>query len=174
MKKCRECRDKLVVGGNWTPGAARHQNYRCQECAARAGRTYRKANKKRRIATGKAWYKANKKHRTAWRETNKEHIAIATRAWRKANPDKIRAACRRRRALHANAEGSFTDKEFWVLCWRYGCRCLQCGHIFPLSELTRDHVIPMSRGGSDWISNIQPLCLKCNDSKGTKSTDYRR
>lgn len=36
-------------------------------------------------------------------------------------------------------------------------------------ELTEDHRIPLSRGGTDWIANIVPCCLSCNCSKGNKT-----
>jgi 5-methylcytosine-specific restriction endonuclease McrA len=49
---------------------------------------------------------------------------------------------------------------------------LRCGRIFPLGSLTEDHIIPLSRGGSDCIENIQPLCGSCNDKKGTKIRNY--
>lgn len=48
---------------------------------------------------------------------------------------------------------------------------LKCG-IF-LSALTPDHVVPLSRGGTNYIDNIQPLCGPCNSQKHAKTIDFR-
>lgn len=44
--------------------------------------------------------------------------------------------------------------------------CLYCGEHFPSSHLTRDHVIPLSRGGADTWENVVTACFRCNNQKG--------
>ncbi len=46
-------------------------------------------------------------------------------------------------------------------------RCNGCLTWFPFRNMTIDHVVPRSRGGSDHISNLQLLCGACNSTKGT-------
>jgi 5-methylcytosine-specific restriction endonuclease McrA len=53
----------------------------------------------------------------------------------------------------------------------YGGRCLCCGRNDV--TLTVDHIVPLVMGGSNDISNIQPLCRSCNCSKQAKNIDYR-
>ena len=40
--------------------------------------------------------------------------------------------------------------------------CMYCGDQFARSELTRDHVLPVSRGGRDDWQNVVTACLGCN------------
>ena len=44
--------------------------------------------------------------------------------------------------------------------------CMYCGGRFPLSELSRDHVTPMSRKGGDGWNNVVTACRRCNHHKG--------
>ena len=74
-----------------------------------------------------------------------------------------------RRAREKSTE-HYTTLEWRVLCERYNYICLCCHEKKPL---TPDHVIPLSRGGSNAIDNIQCLCLLCNKKKGTQIADYR-
>jgi hypothetical protein len=41
-------------------------------------------------------------------------------------------------------------------------RCLYCGSQFSRAELTRDHVLPISRGGTDQWENVVAACKRCN------------
>lgn len=81
----------------------------------------------------------------------------------------------RRDALRRRGySGPFHTKEEWQgVLDKYEHKCLNCGLTDQQTILTRDHVIPLSEGGSDTIDNIQPLCIYCNSRKWTKSVDYR-
>ena len=43
--------------------------------------------------------------------------------------------------------------------------CLGCLISFPFRNLTIDHIIPSSRGGTDHLDNLQLLCGACNSVK---------
>lgn len=49
--------------------------------------------------------------------------------------------------------------------------CMYCAMRFPTSELTRDHVTPLSRGGSDAWPNVVAACRRCNNHKGGRSPE---
>ena len=49
--------------------------------------------------------------------------------------------------------------------------CLYCGHQFSPSLLTRDHIIPRSRGGKDNWTNVATACSRCNHAKGAKTPE---
>ncbi|MEM2159365.1 MAG: HNH endonuclease [Candidatus Nitrosotenuis sp.] len=46
--------------------------------------------------------------------------------------------------------------------------CAYCGKHFPASKLTRDHIQPLSRGGTDSWSNVVAACERCNHKKANK------
>ena len=53
-----------------------------------------------------------------------------------------------------------------ILYQRQGGYCSGCGHHFQPRNLTIDHVVPSSKGGSGDIANFQLLCHACNQLKG--------
>ena len=67
---------------------------------------------------------------------------------------------------------SHTYGEWELLKKQYGYICPCCRKSEPEINLTEDHIIPLSKGGSDLIENIQPLCLSCNIKKHTKIIKY--
>ena len=58
-----------------------------------------------------------------------------------------------------------TNRELFL---RDANLCLYCGKQFQDSLLTRDHVIPISRGGKDRWGNVVTACRTCNTRKGNR------
>ncbi len=52
---------------------------------------------------------------------------------------------------------------------RDGHLCLYCGKAFGPRGLTRDHVVPVSRGGNDRWSNVVSACRECNQRKRNRT-----
>jgi 5-methylcytosine-specific restriction endonuclease McrA len=52
---------------------------------------------------------------------------------------------------------------------RDGNVCQYCGHSFPTSELSLDHVVPRSRGGDTSWENVVCACVACNVKKGGRT-----
>ena len=68
-------------------------------------------------------------------------------------------------ARKRNAEGSFTTDEWEKLLEKNNHSCIFCG---TKERLSIDHIIPLSKNGTNYIWNIQPLCRSCNSKKSNK------
>ncbi len=96
-----------------------------------------------------------------------------SKRWVDKNRSKKYFMTLRRRARKNNAEGSHTFEDWLLLKSYYKNMCLCCKKQEPVIELTQDHIVPLSMGGSDYIDNIQPLCRSCNSIKKVKTINYR-
>lgn len=157
----------------------------CVACNHKQDQKWRQENPQKCHDIGQKWYRANlEKTRTRaknWYRANPEKVRERVKNWQQTNPERVRESHQistaKNRAIRLQAEGSYTTQEWITLRERYGNRCLCCGrHQSELKRvLEQDHIVPVTKGGSNWISNIQPLCRTCNDMghKGTKTIDYR-
>lgn len=139
------------------------------------------------------------KKRTDYYHKNKDHIDAYAKEWRHRNPERARAATNRwyernkeKRTVHireyvaqnreryrvwinnyfarkAGAEGRHIPEEWEAKKAEYAHCCAYCGA--KPAVLEQEHVIPLSRGGSDDISNIVPACRSCNSKKHTRTAD---
>lgn len=109
-------------------------------------------------------------HNKTYSSSHRELCSRLHRLWRMKNRarfnERSRINCIRHRALKRQAEGSFSLDDWTVIKLLFDNACAYCGRTEPL---TVDHKIPLTRGGSNYPDNIQPLCAKCNSIKNART-----
>ena len=100
-------------------------------------------------------------HAYKYIKNNGERMAAESLARERATVGRGNAARAARMALAASIR-SHTKAEWCAVRDFYGSRCLCCG---TAEAITKDHVTPVSMGGSDGPDNLQPLCFACNCAK---------
>lgn len=97
--------------------------------------------------------------------------SVQPRGPRTEDQDRFNVYNQNNRSAKMGAKGSFTYEEWVLLRQHFGNVCGRCK--VALERPVIDHVIPLSRGGTNYIENIQTLCKNCNTGKGARSADYR-
>ena len=113
--------------------------------------------------------KSKTKHREKRRQEgrkyyadHKEEMKVKLLAWRRRNKAKTVQQVLNRYYKTKGNGGTHTLEEWNKLKKRYLYRCAICKK---KKKLTRDHITPISKGGTNDIGNIQPLCRPCNSKK---------
>lgn len=61
--------------------------------------------------------------------------------------------------------GSHTAEEWAAILRASAGRCYYCKNA---RDLTKDHIVPLSRGGRNEAHNLVACCERCNQAKGDK------
>lgn len=147
QNRCQICQD--YVNTVWVD--------RNKEDLQRYKKEYRKSNRSAIAEYMRNYYKKNR-----------DYVNSRNRRYYQSHTAETLKRKRRRRARKLGAEGSHTSEDLKRLWQEQDAKCAYCG--CQLSEDYRhlDHVIPLSRGGSEWPENLAWACPPCNLSKHNK------
>jgi 5-methylcytosine-specific restriction endonuclease McrA len=102
-----------------------------------------------------------------WAELHRERAKERTRAWQIANPDEAATLSRNWKARKRNADGSHSVEDIELIRLQQKDKCVYC-----MKELSGkgevDHIIALSRGGTNYPANLQLVCRCCNASKNAR------
>lgn len=151
-------------------GQLRYQQENAEKIRARK-KNYQQANAEKRKASARNHYQANRarileRMRFHYR-ANAEKILARHSRYQQENRELRRVHHQNRRARRKRAPGSFTPQDVQhQYNMQRGC-CYWCGAAVE-DNYHVDHVIPLSRGGTNYPDNIVIACPTCNTSRGAK------
>lgn len=120
---------------------------------------------KRYLEQARANYHKHKDKIKLYREARADHYKEIHREYYQRNRSRfdsynVTRALRERNGSHTRVQ--------WFAIRDASPICSMCGRFVECVNLTKDHILPLSKGGSNGMSNIQALCHTCNLSKHDK------
>jgi 5-methylcytosine-specific restriction endonuclease McrA len=168
MKTCSKCRqEKPLADFRSDSRRASGVAASCKECSQEYCRQWRLDNPDAETTRAPRIRPGHKELSARWRKDNPERHRANDRLWRKANPEKARAVKAARKARKLGNGGRHTGDQIKLMLISQKLKCPNCRKSIK-RRYHVDHVVPLSLGGSNDISNIQLLCPSCNLAKRAK------
>ena len=156
-------------------------------------RKYAAKNKEKRRKDAREYSAKHRDKRRLWAISNPEKIREAGLRWDRAHKAKklaqmrlwhathpAQSSLRRRKGHHARrakengvaAAGHFTQADARLILLSQDGLCLYCSVLLPEGRGRHiDHLVPLSRGGTNHPKNISWACSRCNMKKGTMTAE---
>ena len=174
MRTCKKCGIEKALA-DFIPNQRLKdgREYECKACAQARQIRWRHENPDGARAIRNRWAANNPEQvkliNQNYYQANRDKVKTSARAWRKANPqrwaeilriNRLRRESRKRGA--ANFDVSVKDLRRLL---NSSCSVLGCKS----TDIQIDHIVPVARGGSHGIGNLQPLCGHHNASKNDRT-----
>lgn len=166
QEKAREYREKHLLASQQR-AREYHQQYR-EEISAKK-KAYREAHKERIRLKKQQDYERDRQRillqKKIYHQEHSAKIQAYQKHYRHENPERVNAFSQRRRARKSGAPvNDFTAAQWREMQEAWDHRCAYCGKRAK-GRLAREHIRPLSKGGSNTLSNIVPACRLCNSKK---------
>ena len=148
---CRECRREKAIG--WSKKWRDNDYQRYLDVNRKSVKAWRDRHPQR-----------SRDFVKAYRHKYPDRVQALADKWAKSNPEKVRRIKACSKAKRRLAEGRFTTKDIEkILALQKGkCAYCRCGI---RDSYQVDHIVAVTKGGSNWPSNIQLCCRPCNTRK---------
>lgn len=147
-------------------------------------RRWREAHPDRKKEQAKRWEQKNPEYQQEYYEKNKERIKLRVKTWGQENSELKASYDRKRRATkYETRTETYVDSQ---VLEQWGNSCYICNKEINLQISGRpgheegweqglhiDHVIPLSLGGTDTLSNVRPTHAVCNLRKSKLIKDSK-
>lgn len=196
-KQCSKCKrilpattDNFGWRGAYKGRKPRFESH-CKQCKSQSDHVYMSAHREERKQYRQSRRELDKHYMVAYRQehseelktydatykathrehSNRRHRAYLIRYYQTERGQiQRRVSTANRRARKRNATGKHTLKELRQQYDRQKGRCYYCHEKLDKdrSSWVAEHIVPLSRGGSNSIDNIVVACRTCNLKKGSK------
>jgi len=128
-------------------------------------------NRETELKKDKEWREKNPEIRRKWQRKNRRKLSEYQKRYLKTEKGKanIQRKNFKRWTTMKKVINTLTSQEWLDILKKHNYKCAYCGIKFDLFCLpTRDHKIPISKGGDNVKENIVPACRPCNSRKNNK------
>ncbi len=172
-KQCTVCGQlKILDEFSKNPKTADGYLHQCKTCVLERVRKWKSENKELIKLRRKITYLKNRSKNIQdsieWGKNNKEKRKIAKDKWRDKNKELTNHYAKQYSYRKKCAIGKHSLIEYKEKMKLFSGMCAYCKI---RKANTKDHIIPLSKGGSDYIHNIVPACVSCNSSKRDKTLE---
>lgn len=133
---------------------------------------YRERNAEHIAESKRDWRKRNpdkvKKHKSESQKRNRPAANARAKKWSDSHPEHRQALTMQRIARKKNAPGSYNGDDIKRMYDEQEGQCAYCGIRLYLDipkDVHVDHIIPLTKGGTNYPDNLALSCAECNQSK---------
>ena len=177
-KKCCHCKEELSLDSFQKNRAAPDGlQYRCKKCMSIASKACRARRGHLWLEKTDPWDKRSESNRLqanararVRRAKSPEKERAQNRRWRQSNPFVVSMTAARNRSRDLGVDSTLTAEEWKGVVQTANFICHICGNevcfeIGSPNRLSLDHILPLSRGGTNVKENVAPAHNRCNKAR---------